>query len=85
MDTLSVDTDLIDEAILALMFLTLHRSGSARASWRAWKSFDWSALDRLQMKGLIYDSYGKAKSVTLTEEGHRRCEAAFRRLFTKPG
>lgn len=79
-----VDTDRIDEAVLALMYLTLHHGEQPGISWRAWKSFDWSSLDRLYDKGLILDPLGKAKSVALTDEGHRRCEEAFRRLFTKP-
>jgi len=79
-----VDTDRIDEAVLALMYLTLHHGEQPGVSWRAWKSFDWSSLDRLHDKGLILDPVGKAKSVALTDEGHRRCEEAFRRLFTKP-
>ncbi|MEK9212893.1 DUF6429 family protein [Sphingomonas sp. 2378] len=64
-----VDTDRIDEAVLALMYLILHHGEQPGVSWRAWKSFDWSSLDRLHDKGLILDPVGKAKSVALTEEG----------------
>src|SRR3954447_19941893 len=39
-----IDTDRIDEAVLALLYLGLHDR------WRAWKSFDWGALDRLHAK-----------------------------------
>ena len=35
-----LDTDRIDDAVLALLHLTLHDG------WRAWKGFDWDALDR---------------------------------------
>ncbi len=35
------DTDRIDEAVLALLYLSLH-DGT-----RAWKSFDWDAMNRL--------------------------------------
>ena len=75
-----IDTDLIDEAVLALMFLTLHRN-----KWevRAWKGFDWDALGRLHAKDLIFDPVGKAKSVVLTEDGQKRCEEAFYRLFSR--
>ncbi len=75
-----IDTDLIDEAVLALMFLTLHGN---KWSVRAWKGFDWDALGRLHAKELISDPVGKAKSVALTEEGLKRCEAAFYRLFSR--
>lgn len=79
-----IDTDRIDETVLALMFLTLHKNREWE-SWRAWKSFDWGAMGRLHEKDLILDPVGKAKSVVLTEEGYRRCEEAYRRLFTKRG
>ena len=46
---MALDTDKIDEAVLALLFLTRHQH------WRAWKEFDLDALDRLYEKGLIGD------------------------------
>ena len=55
-----IDTDKIDEAVLALLHLTLH-DGS-----RAWKGHDWEALNRLHRKGMIGDPISKAKSVGLT-------------------
>jgi hypothetical protein len=36
-----IDTDKIDEAVLALLHLTLHDR------FRAWKGHNWDALDRL--------------------------------------
>ena len=75
-----IDTDLIDEAVLALMFLTLHGD---KWAVRAWKGFDWDALGRLYDKDLIFDPVGKAKSVVLTEEGLKRCKEAFYRLFSR--
>jgi len=47
--TMALDTDKIDEAVLALLFLTRHSKS------RAWKGFDWDALNRLHEKGLIAD------------------------------
>lgn len=76
-----IDTDLIDEAVLALMFLTLHRR--SKEEWRAWKGLDWEAMSRLYDKDLIYDPVGKAKSVVLTDEGRQRCEEAYYRLFAQ--
>ncbi|WP_294203146.1 DUF6429 family protein [uncultured Sphingomonas sp.] len=78
-----VDTDRIDEAVLALLYLTLHRDGAGDPTWRAWKTYDWSALDRLHGQGLITDPARKAKSVALTEDGVRRCKQAFERLFVR--
>lgn len=73
-----LDEDRIDDAVLALMSLTL------RDRCRAWKGFDWDALDRLHRKGLILDPVGKAKSVVLTEEGLERSQALLVELFGRP-
>lgn len=71
-----IDTDKIDDAVLALLWLTLHQDN------RAWKNFDWEATDRLHAKGMIHNPAGKAKSVLLTEDGRRRSEELFEKLFT---
>lgn len=75
---MEIDTDRIDEAVLALLYLTLHDDV------RAWKGFDWDAMDRLHRKGLIHDPVGKAKSVVLTEAGLAESERLFTKLFAKP-
>jgi hypothetical protein len=75
---MALDTDKIDEAVLALLFLTRHDH------WRAWKGFDWDALSRLHAKGMIADPVNKAKSVVFTEEGLKRAEELFRIMFTTP-
>ena len=36
-----LDTDRIDDAVLALLYLGLH------GGYRSWKGFDWDAMDRL--------------------------------------
>ena len=74
---MDVDEDRIDEAILALLLLTLHDGA------RAWKSHDWAALDRLHHKGFILDPANKAKSVVLTEEGLREAERLCQALFMR--
>lgn len=78
-----IDTDRIDEAVLALLFLTLHDTNQVSGSARAWKAFDWDSLGRLHEQGLILDPVGKAKSVVLTPEGRARCEALFYKLFSR--
>jgi hypothetical protein len=75
---MALDTDKIDEAVLALLWLTHHDHG------RAWKGFDWEALNRLHLKGMIADPRNKAKSVVCTEEGLRRSQELFRAMFTRP-
>ncbi len=52
--SMDIDTDNIDEAVLALLYLTLHDGV------RAWKGHDWDALDRLYRKGMIDNPVGKA-------------------------
>jgi hypothetical protein len=72
---MTLNTDRIDDAVLALLLLGRHDGD------RAWKSFDWDAMSRLHAKGLISDPIGKAKSVAFTEEGVKRAEALLQSLF----
>jgi Domain of unknown function (DUF6429) len=44
---MELDQDKIDDVVLALLYLGLHDGA------RAWKSFDWDAMDRLHEKGYI--------------------------------
>ena len=75
---MEVDEEKIDEAVLALMWLTLHDGD------RAWKGFDWATLERLHQKDLIEDPVDKAKSVVLTQKGLQRSEDLFKARFTRP-
>lgn len=72
-----IDNDKIDEAVLALLYLGLHNE------FRAWKGFDWDAIDRLYEKGFITNPKGKAKSVVFTEEGLPESERLFWKMFGK--
>jgi hypothetical protein len=69
------DQNKVDEAVLALLYLTLHDYN------RAWKGHDWDVMNRLYEKGFIHDPRGKNKSVALTEEGLQLSEALFQKLF----
>ena len=75
-----LDTDKIDEAALALLFLSMHTD-----AWqsRAWKGIDWEVMNRLYEKGYIYDPKNKAKSVVVTKEGEEKSEKLFNKLFSK--
>ena len=75
---MAIDLGKIDDTVLGLLWLTLHDEN------RAWKGFDWGALNRLHQKGFIADPVNKAKSVVLSEEGLRRAEELFKALFTRP-
>jgi hypothetical protein len=76
---MELDTDKIDEAVLALLYHGLHDGR------RAWKGFDWDALDRLHEQGFISDPRKKAKSILFTEEGEQRAEQLLSELFGKSG
>jgi hypothetical protein len=72
-----LNTDKIDDAALALLYLTLHDG------YRARKGLDWDVLGRLHDKGMIGDPVGKVKSVVFTEEGLQRAKALFEEMFEK--
>ena len=74
---MDIDTDKINDAVLALLWLGRHET------WRTWKSFDWEAMNRLYDKGYICNPVNKAKSVIFTEEGQARSEQLFHELFCK--
>jgi hypothetical protein len=74
---MELDDNKIDDAVLALLRLTLHDER------RAWKGFDWGVLERLYRKGLIANPVGRAKSVVLTDEGLRRSGELLATLFGK--
>ena len=73
---MTLDDDKIDEAVLALLLLGRHDGA------RAWKGFDWDAMNRLYEKGYISDPRGKAKSVVFTEEGIIEAERLLKKMFT---
>ena len=73
---MDLDKDKIDDVVLALLYLGLHDGA------RAWKGFDWDAMDRLHEKGYISDPQSKAKSVVFTEEGLERARRLLEALFS---
>jgi hypothetical protein len=72
-----IDKQKIDEAVLALLYLTLH---DARM---AWKTFDWDAMNRLHRKGFIDDPVNRTKSVVFTEKGLAEAERLFKAQFVR--
>lgn len=76
--TMEYDRDKVDEAVLALLYLNFHGDPNVI---RAWKSFDWDAMDRLHDKGYIGDPKSKAKSVVVTEEGQNVAKELFMKFF----
>jgi hypothetical protein len=67
----------IDEAVLALLYLTLHDGN------RAWKTIDFATLDRLQEQGFLSGAVTRAKSVVFTEKGLRAAEQLAAKQFAK--
>ena len=67
----------IDETVLGLLYLTIHDGD------RAWKGFDWGALNRLYEKGFIEDPVNKNKSVVLTNRGIAESKRLFELLFVE--
>lgn len=74
-----VDWNRVDDAALALLWLTLHEGD------RVWKQLDWGITDRLHARGLISNPKSKAKSVFLEPEGLEHAQRVFRELFAKGG
>jgi hypothetical protein len=74
---MELDTNKVDEAVLALLYLGLHDGA------RAWKGFDWDAMNRLHEQGYITDPRDKAKSVVFTEEGLEHAKTLLDKLFGK--
>jgi hypothetical protein len=72
---MTLDTEKVDRAVLALLYLGLHDVH------RAWKGFDWEAMNRLHEKGFISDPRGKAKSVVFTDEGLIEARRLLEELF----
>jgi len=77
---MEIDEEKVDEAVLALLYLTTFKD---KPNWRAWKGHNWDSLDRLHQKGYISNPATKAKSVLLTEEGAKRSQDLFEKYFTK--
>lgn len=73
---MTLDGDKIDRAVLALLHLGLHDEV------RAWKGFDWDAMNRLHEKGFISDPRTKAKSVVFSEDGLRESRRLLEELFS---
>ena len=75
-----IDTVKIDEAALALLYLTMHNDSGGI---RAWKNIDWNVMNRLYEQGYIFDPRNKAKSVSVTAKGEEKSKELFNRLFSK--
>ena len=78
-----------DEAVhdltLALLYLTRFAEDQGKKdlwaidSFRAWKSYDWNALNKLVEEELIIDRHGN-KSLWITEEGVIKAREILNRL-----
>ena len=76
------NTDKIDEATLALLYLVTWRE---EGGTRAWKFSEWETMDRLHKKSWISDTRNKAKSVAATDDGYQKAEDLFQVLCGNEG
>lgn len=72
------DKQKVADVVLALLHLNAFSEHEVE---RAWKGFDWGALDRLHEQGMISDPKSKARSVVLTREGSERARQLFEEMF----
>ncbi len=72
------DENKVDEMTLALLHLVTWQDEFGK---RAWKGFDWDTISRLHEKGYISNPVGKAKSVSLSEDGAKLSEQLFEKYF----
>ena len=66
----------VDEAVLAVLWLTLHDE------CQAWKTIDWETMNRLHAKGYISDPALRGKSVVLTDDGLVEASRLAEKMFT---
>lgn len=74
------DRKKVDEIVLALLYLSLHRDNGR---WKAMKTLDRSALDRLYEKGVIQDPTARTREIILTEDGRKLAEEFFAKHFVQ--
>ena len=75
---MATDTKKIDDAVLALLHLTLHDQSHAS------KGFASEALGRLHENGMIEEPAEDSDSVEFTPEGLQRSKALFATMFAAP-
>ncbi|MFN2609299.1 MAG: DUF6429 family protein [Actinomycetota bacterium] len=75
---MTYDENEVANVVLALLYLNSFKEHEIT---RAWKGFDWDAMNLLHERGLIADPKSKAKSVALTEEGVRMAKELFDKHF----
>jgi hypothetical protein len=72
------DESKIDEAALAVLYLTaIEEHGLTRA----WKGVDWAVTQRLHERGFIDDPRSRPKSIIFTDAGVSLARAVAQRLF----
>ena len=75
---MATDTKRIDDAVLALLYLTLHDQSHASTSLAP------EVLQRLHENGMIEDPDGSSDSIELTPDGLQRSKTLFNSMFAAP-
>ena len=74
---MDIDTQKVDEAVLALLYLGLHDGEFV------WKGFDSEAMERLHAQGYFSNPVSKSKSMQFIEAGLQASARLFRERFTQ--
>src|SRR5689334_9381480 len=75
---MATDNKKIDDAVLALLHLTLHDQSHASAGFAP------EVLRRLHESGMIEEPANGADSIELTQDGLQRSKTLFKAMFTAP-
>ncbi|HKY90746.1 MAG TPA: DUF6429 family protein [Nevskiaceae bacterium] len=71
----ALDEDKIDEAVLAVLYLSVHNG-----HW-AWKAVDKNATMRLHARGLLKNPHTTSRALLFTDDGLAEARRACERLF----
>ncbi|HSY31983.1 MAG TPA: DUF6429 family protein [Verrucomicrobiae bacterium] len=75
---MDIDQEKVEQTVLALLYLTSFKDKFGLITW---KGYDWQVMNFLHEQGYISNPATKAKSVAFTEEGARKAQELFEKLF----
>jgi hypothetical protein len=76
--SMDIDQEKVEQTVLALLYLTSFKDKFGLITW---KGYDWQVMNFLHEQGYISNPATKAKSVAFTEEGARKAQELFEKLF----
>ncbi len=78
-----IDEDKIEEATLALLYITSFKDSHTDMAWRTWKGHDREVMERLYQKGYISNPESESRSVSFSKKGFKKAEKLFSKYFKK--